>query len=97
MINTIISYIFWILWSIDLLFLSWMTWDELKLKYLSMPIYIPLGFIWLLLCLILKTVIKLDKVSLIMVTIPSIPLLIMIGFMVIIFVVNLVAGPIRWN
>ncbi len=97
MINTILKYAFWITWSVELIFILWMTWDELKLKHLAMPAYIPLGILWLLVALIIKTIIKSDKSALIMVAIPGVPLLFMIGFILVVYIVDFVAGPIRWN
>lgn len=91
------KHLFWILFASEVLFLLWMLVDEMKLKYLAMPAYIPLGMIWLLLALFVKLVIKSDKIALVMVGIPGIPLLFMLGFLIIIFLINLIAGPIRWN
>jgi len=92
-----LKHIFWILWICESIFLVWMFMDELKLKYLSMPAYIPLGFLWLILAIVVKLVVKFDKAALIMVGITGIPLLLMAIFLIIIFIIELVSGPIRWN
>ncbi|HMP28429.1 MAG TPA: hypothetical protein PKD85_02445 [Saprospiraceae bacterium] len=92
-----LKYLFWILWSAEIIFLLWMLWDEMKLKYLPMPAYIPLGFIWLFIAILVKLVVQSDKAALVMVGIPGVPLMIMGVFLLIIFIVNLVSGPIRWN
>ncbi|MBK7808238.1 MAG: hypothetical protein KA270_17045 [Saprospiraceae bacterium] len=42
---------FWILFALETSFLLWMLWDVMQLKYLSMPAYIPIGFLWLLISL----------------------------------------------
>lgn len=91
------KYLFWILFGSETLFMFWMLWDAMKLKYLSMPPYIPLGFLWLLIAIIFKLVIKSDKIALVMVGIPGVPLLIMAGFLIMVYVVTLFTGPIRWN
>jgi hypothetical protein len=92
-----LKYTFWILWSAELIFLGWMLMDEMKLKYLSMPMYIPLGFLWVLLALFVKWVLKSDTAALIMVGIPGIPLMLMGVFLLIVWMVSIISGPIRWN
>lgn len=91
------KHLFWILCAAEIFFLFWMLWDEMKLKHLAMPAYIPMGFIWLLLAIIVKLVVKSDKVALLMVGIPGVPPMIMAIFLLIVYVINLVSGPIRWN
>jgi hypothetical protein len=89
--------LFYIFWISELMFLVYMWIDEMKLKYLSMPMYIPLGFFWILVAALVKWGLKHDKAALVMVTIPGIPLLIMGVFLVVIFIVNVLFGPIRWQ
>ena len=91
------NYLFWILFASEALFLLWMWVDEMKLKYLPMPAYIPLGMLWLLLALMVKLVIKSDNVALVMVRIPGIPLAFMGVFYIIVMIIEFVSGPIRWN
>jgi hypothetical protein len=91
------KHLFWILFALETSFLLWMLWDEIKLKYLPVPAYIPLGILWMLLAVIVKVLFKSDQMALVMVGIPGVPLLFMLGFMIKVFVVNLVGGPIRWN
>ena len=85
------------LWVLELLFLLYMWIDEMKLQFLTMPTYIPVGFLWLLIAAILKWVMKYDKAALIMVSIPGVPLVFMGLFLVIVFLVNWLFGPIRWQ
>ena len=87
------KYIFWVLFASETLFMLWMLWEEMKLRYLTMPAYIPVGFLWLILILILKFVIKSNKIAFIMVVIPAIPLIIML--MILIAVYN--SKPTRLN
>lgn len=91
------KHLFWILWSAEFLFLTWMLWDEMKLKYLSLPPYLALGFVWLILSIIVKYIVKSDTAALVMVGIPAVPLGLMAIFLVIVFIISVVAGPIRWN
>ena len=81
----------------EFIFMTWMLLDELKLKYLSMPLYIPVGFIWLVLALIVKLVIKKDILALVMVVIPGIPLAIMAAFIIVVYIIQFSGGTIRWN
>ncbi len=74
-----------------------MLWDEMKIKYLPMPTYIPLGMLWLSFAITVKIVVKADQVEFVMIAIPVIPLIIIFGFMILFLIVNLVVGPIRWN
>ena len=74
-----------------------MLWDEMKLKYLSMPAYIPIGFLWLLISIVVKLVLKSDNLALVMVGIPGVPLAFMAVFFIIVMVIEFVSGPIRWN
>ncbi len=91
------KHLFWILFASEALFLLWMLIDEMKLKYLSMPAYIPIGFLWLLISIVIKLAFKSDKVALVMVGIPGVPLAFMAVFYIIVMIIELVAGPIRWN
>lgn len=91
------KHLFWILFALESIFLFWMLWDEMKLKYLSMPAYIPLGFLWLLISIVIKLVLKSDNLALVMVGIPGVPLAFMAAFYIIVMVIEFVSGPIRWN
>lgn len=95
--NIRMKYLFWILFTSEVLFLLWMLWDEMKIKYLSMPTYIPLGIVWLLLAILVKLVFKSDQVALVMVGIPGVPLAFKAVFYIIVMIIELVSGPIRWN
>ena len=89
--------LFWILWSAEMLFLLWMLWDEMKLKHLSLPGYISFGFLWLAVALLIKLFFKSEKAALILVGIPAVPLAFMGVFLLVIFIVQLISGPVRWN
>lgn len=91
------KHLFWILWSAE--FICMLVWliDEMKLKYLPMNNMVSIGFLWLGVALFVKLGLKSDKSALIMVGIPGFPLAIMAIFIIIIYIINLVAGPIRWN
>jgi hypothetical protein len=91
------KHLFWILFALETSFLLWMLWDEMKLKYLSMPAYIPIGFLWLLISMVVKLAFKSDKVALVMVRIPGVPLAFMAVFFIIVMIIELISGPIRWN
>jgi len=65
------KYLFWILWSIELGFMLWWLFDEMKLKYLSMNPSVYLGFVWLILALVVKFVIKSETIAMYMVGIPG--------------------------
>ena len=91
------KHLFWIFFALETSFLLWMLWDEMKLKYLSMPAYIPIGFLWLLISMLVKLAFKSDKVALVMVGIPGVPLAFMAVFYIIVMIIQLVSGPIRWN
>ena len=87
------KYIFWVLFASETLFMLWMLWEEMKLRYLTMPAYIPVGFLWLILILILKFVIKSNKIAFIMVVIPAIPLIIMLMILIAVYI----SKPTRLN
>lgn len=91
------KYLFWILWSSELAVMLWWLFDEMKLRYLPMNAMVPFGFLWLGAALFIKLGIKSDKYALIMVGIPGVPLAIMALFLLLIFIINIVAGPIKWN
>ncbi|MBK7233063.1 MAG: hypothetical protein IPH93_12585 [Saprospiraceae bacterium] len=71
------KYLFWILWSIELGFMLWWLFDEMKLKYLSMNPSVYLGFVWLILALVVKFLVKSDTIAMYMVGIPGALLAIM--------------------
>lgn len=64
------KHIFWIIFALEALMLLWSFRIEMMLN-LPMPPYIPMGFIWLLLVLIVKFIIKSDRIALAMVAIPG--------------------------
>ncbi len=74
----------------------WWLFDELKLKYISMNPMVTVGFIWLAAALFIQLNGK-SKAALIMVGIPGIPLLIMGVFLLVVMIIQLFSGPIRWN
>lgn len=75
----------------------WWVAEEIKLQYIAMNPMVYLGFLILIMAVILKVVLKYDKAALILVGIPAIPLAIMALFLLVIFFIQLVSGPIRWN
>ena len=77
--------------------MTWWLYDEMKLKYLPMPNMVPICFIWLGAALLVKLGLKSEKYSLIMVGIPGVPLAIVALFLLVVFIINIVAGPIKWN
>ncbi|MBK9270131.1 MAG: hypothetical protein IPM48_00915 [Saprospiraceae bacterium] len=80
------KYLFWILWSIEFVFMLWWLFDELKLKYLSMNPSVYLGFLWLIIALVTKVLIKADNTALWMVGIPA-ALLAVLGILVLLYIV----------
>ena len=64
----------------------------MKFKYLSMPTYIPIGFLWLLISIVVKLAFKSDIVALVMVGIPGVPLAFMAVFYIIVMIIELVSG-----
>ena len=88
---------FWTLWSIEMLVLLLWLWDDLQLEFLSVNPVIYLGLFFLLLALAMKKLAGMDKVALIMVSIPGLLLGIMALFLLIVLVINTFFGPIRWN
>ena len=91
------KYLFWILWLSEFIFMIWMLLDELKLKYLPMPPYIPIGFLWLAIAIVVKLVIKSDILALVMVVITGLPLAFMGGMLILMLIIEFINGPIRWN
>jgi hypothetical protein len=88
--------LFWILFASETLFLFWALCDAATSISLPMPPYVPAGFLWLSLALVVKLAFKSSKIALILVGIPAIPLLIMLLFVIVVFIASLF-GPIRWN
>jgi hypothetical protein len=91
------KHLFWILWSIELAFMCWWLWDDLKLKYIQLNPFIIVGFIWLAISLLMRLMADNRIISNVLVIIPAIPLGIMGIFLIIVFLVQTFAGPIRWN
>ena len=91
------KHLFWILWSIELVFMCWWLLDDLKLKHIQLNPVIPVGFLWLGLSLFTRLLVENKVISNMLVIIPAIPLGIMAIFLIIIFLVQTFAGPIRWN
>lgn len=89
--------LFWILWSVELVFMLWWLFDDLKLKHIAINPFIGIGFLWLGVSLFCKIMIENKMISNILVIIPAIPLAIMAIFLLIVFLVQTFAGPIRWN
>ena len=79
-----------------LVLLLWL-WDDLQLEFLSVNPVIYLGLFFLLLALAMKKLAGMDKVALIMVSIPGLLLGIMALFLLIVLVINTYFGPIRCN
>ncbi|MBK7009871.1 MAG: hypothetical protein IPP06_17360 [Saprospiraceae bacterium] len=89
--------VFWVLWAIEMLVMLLWLWDELKLEFLSVNPFIYLGFIILLVSLVIKKVAGMDKLALLMVSVPGLLLGIMALFLLMVLAINTFAGPIRWN
>ena len=89
--------IFWILWSIELVFMLWWLNDELKLVYLRMNPVVPFFFLWLAIALALQLLLKNKTIALVLVAIPAVPLAIMALFALVIILAEIFGGPIRWN
>lgn len=92
-----LKYLFWILWTCELLFMIWWLLGEMKLKYLSMNPMVPVGFVILFTALLLKLAFGMDKVAMWIVAIPGTLLAIMGIFALVILIMSLILGPIRWN
>lgn len=90
------SPVFWTLWCIELAVLLWLLWDELKLTYVPMNPWIFVGFLWLIAALIARLA-GWTVVAAVLVIIPGVPLAIMAFFLLVVLIISLVAGPIRWN
>ena len=88
------KHIFWIFFALEALMLLWSFRNEMMLS-LPMPPYIPMGFIWLLLILIVKFLFKSDRIALVMVAIPGALLLLMLLFLLGITVYQFFGGRIR--
>jgi len=70
-----------------------MFWEEMKLRYLTMPPYLPLGFLWLGLILLTEFFLKANIIAFIMVVIPAFPLIIMLIFLIAVYI----SKPTRLN
>ncbi len=88
------KHIFWIFFALEALMLLWSFRNEMMLS-LPMPPYIPMGFIWLLLVLLVKFLIKSDKIALVMVAIPGVPVLLFLLFWAGMAIYQLFGGRIR--
>ena len=91
-----LKYFFWITWSIETVLMIWWLFDELKLKYIPMNPVVIIGFIYLPIALFVYLSGK-TKAAMIMVGIPAIPLLIMGLFLLVVMLISIFSGPIRWN
>ncbi len=91
------KYLFWIIFFIESVLMLWWVSEEMKLKYIGMNPVVYLGFLILIIAILLKVVLKYDKAALILVGIPAIPLAFMGLFLLAVFIIQLVSGPIRWN
>ena len=84
--------LFWIGWLGELGFVIWWIWSELQLQYLEPNMYAFLSLGYLLLTLILWLQPGAHKIGAIMITVPAIPLTLML-FLVI---VHSLSGG-KWN
>lgn len=91
------KYLFWIIFFIESVLLLWWVYEEMKLQYLAINPMVYFGFLILVIAAILKLVLKFDKAALILVGIPAIPIAFMGLFLLAVFIIQLVSGPIRWN
>lgn len=88
--------VFWVIWAIEAVFMSWWLGSELKLQYLSVNPFVWVGWLYLIAALVLYLC-NLRVIALIMVGIGAIPLAIMAAFLLVILLVSIFNGPIRWN
>lgn len=90
------SSFFWILWIIELAVWLWWFTSDLKNTHLPMNPTVIAGGIWLFVALG-AFLFNYRILAFIMVGILALPLLLMIFFLSVVFIVNWIFGPIRWN
>ena len=87
---------FWIIWGIELVFMLWWLFDDLKLQYISHNPMIPVLFLYLFGALVIRLAFNSPTISMMMVGIGAVPLAMMGLFLLGVFIASLF-GPIRWN
>lgn len=92
----ITPWLFWVLWIIEAIFMTWWLFSELKLTYLKVNPFVYVGWLWVIGSLLLY-VGGWYKTALILTGIVGVPLAIMGLFLAVIMVVQLFGGKIRWN
>lgn len=96
LVNWIIpSTVFWVVWTLQALFMVWWLLDEMKLRYLSVNPAVYVGWFWLIIAAVLYLS-HFRVVAAIMVGITAAPLALMGLFLLVIAIASL-SGPIRWN
>ena len=89
--------LFWTLWGIELAVMLWWLFDDMRQTYIPVNPMVYVGFIWLFAALFTRQVLGWRVLAFILVGIPALPLSLMAVFMLVILLVSIFDGPIRWN
>jgi hypothetical protein len=69
--------LFWTCWSIEMVFMFWWLFDDLKLTYIQLNPFITIDFLWLMTALVIRLAMNARGISLTMMSITVMPLAIM--------------------
>jgi hypothetical protein len=89
--------LFWTFWSIEVVFMLWWLFDDLKLTYIQLNPFITIGFLWLMAALVIRLAMNARGISLTMVSITAVPLAIVGLYLLVILLSSLFGKPVRWN
>ena len=88
--------IFWTLCGIEAIFMTWWLAGELKLKYLRINPTVYLGWSYLIIAAVLHLT-GFKIMALVMTMLAALPLAVMGLFLLVMLIVRIFGGPIRWN
>lgn len=88
--------VFWVLWSVEAVFMLWWLLDDMRLTYISVNPFVYVGWLWLFVALMLFLA-NLRIPALILVGIAALPLAVMGLFLGVVVIATIFGGPIRWN